>query len=87
MACGRFIPLAKMSSPSTSHAPTWVGMPGFPSLAFASQELIDQAQRHEMERLRHGGEHGNPNEDFTFYLILPLLILVGLIVVGRRIIS
>jgi hypothetical protein len=72
---------------STSCPPAWAKIPDFSGLALASQELIDQAQRHEMERLRHGGEHGNPNEDFTFYLILPLLILVGLIVVGRRIIS
>lgn len=87
MACGRFTQLAKMSSPSTSSAPTWVGMPGFPSLAFASQDFIDQAQQHEMERLRHGGDHPNQTEDFTFYVLLPLLLLLGLMVIGRRIIS
>lgn len=56
-------------------------------MAYASQEYINQAQQHEMNRLRHGGEHQNTSEDFTFYVILPLLVLVGLIVFGRRVIS
>jgi len=87
MACGRFIFPADMSPPTKLHAQTWAGISEFPTLAYASQEYIDQAQQHEMERLRHGGEHHNTSEDFTFFVILPLLILVGLIVFGRRVIS
>lgn len=87
MACGRFIFPANMSPSSASHALTWAGKPHFPDMAYASQEYINQAQQHEMNRLRHGGEHQNTSEDFTFYVILPLLVLVGLIVFGRRVIS
>lgn len=87
MACGRFISPAKMSSQPTSPALTWSRIPAFPALTLASQEFIDQAQQHEMARLRNGGDHPSQTEDFTFYVLLPLLLLLGLMVVGRRFIS
>ncbi len=76
-----------MSAPSTIPATAWIVPSNSFSLAFASQDVVDETHQREIERLRNGGEHSNPNEDFTFYVILPLLVLVGLMIVGRRIIS
>ena len=69
------------------HATAWTATSSLPSLAFASQELVDVSHQREIERLRNGGEHAGNSEDFTFYVILPLLLLLGLTVLGRRIIS
>ena len=66
---------------------SWTATSSLPSLAFASQELVDASRQSEIERLRNGGEHADHTEDFTFYVILPLLLLLGLTVLGRRIIS
>lgn len=59
----------------------------YPCLALTSQGFIDQAQQREMTRLQSGGDQHHQTEDFTFYVLVPLLLLLGLMVVGRRIIS
>lgn len=58
-------------------------LPGF-MLAQTRQSVIDVAHQEEMERLSHGGKHVDHSSDFTIYVLLPLVVFLSVIIVGRR---
>jgi hypothetical protein len=58
-------------------------LPGF-MLAQTRQSVIDVAHQEEMERLSHGGKHVDHSSDFTVYVLLPIVVCLGVILVGRR---
>lgn len=53
-------------------------------LAQTRQSVIDVAHQEEMERLSHGGKHVDHSSDFTIYVLLPLVVFLSVIIVGRR---
>jgi hypothetical protein len=58
--------------------------PGF-MLAQTRQSVIDVAHQEEIQRLSQGGKHLDHSSDFTIYVLLPLVVFLGVIIVGRRI--
>ena len=58
--------------------------PGF-MLAQTAQSVIDVAHQEEIQRLSQGGKHLDHSSDFTIYVLLPLVVFLGVIIVGRRI--
>jgi len=55
-------------------------------LAQTSAEIVEETRYDEIERLRHGGRHDESSE-FTWYVLVPMGVLLCLIVLGRRMLS
>jgi hypothetical protein len=73
-----------MSSPPTN-SPAY-HTPAFPCLLLAQsqQEILDVSQQQEMASLLRSGSHADRSSDFTVYVVLPVVVCLGLIVLGRR---
>ena len=53
-------------------------------LAQTRQSVIDIAHQEEIQRLSQGGKHVDHSSDFTVYVLLPIVVCLGVILVGRR---
>ena len=56
-------------------------------IAQTNQEMIDAMHLEEMRRLENGGRHADPVPDFWVFVILPLVVCFGVILIGRRLSS
>lgn len=76
-----------MSSPPTISSAYQMAV--FPGLLFAQtqQEMLDATQKEEMERLLRSGGQSDRSSDFTVFVVLPVVVCLGLIVLGRRFFS
>jgi len=54
---------------------------------FLAQSSVEYAHIKEIERLRNGGRHEDHSGDFALFVVLPLCILLGIVVLGRRMMS
>ncbi len=73
-----------MSSQSLINAaPQASAFPGL-MLAQSRQGIVDGAQQEKMERLSHNGGRANHSSDFTVYVLIPLVVCLGVILIGRR---
>ena len=76
---------ASMSpSPHTLPIASWQDAP---CLVFLAQSAVESAHIKEIERLRNGGRHDDHSGDFALFVVLPLCILLGIVVLGRRMMS
>ena len=76
-----------MSSPLTISAALQFTVHPGPLLAQSQQELRDTTQQMQTELLLPGGQQANQVSDFTIYVLFPFCVCLGLIVLGRRLIS
>ena len=76
---GRFIDSRVMNLPPDLLVPPFF-------LAQTSAEIVEETRYDEIERLRHGGRHDESSE-FTWYVLVPMGVLLCLIVLGRRMLS
>lgn len=79
-----FIPLSMSPCPYTSPVAFYQAAP---SSVFLAQSSVEYAHIKEIERLRNGGRHEDHSGDFALYVVLPLCILLGIVVLGRRMMS
>lgn len=56
-------------------------------LAQTQQEMLDASHQEEMARLLRSGSHSDRSSDFTVFVVLPVVVCLGLIVLGRRFFS
>ena len=76
-----------MSSPPASFAAP-VTVAQIPvSLAQTRREAVDSAHLEEIERLMNGGRHVDHSGDFTLFVVIPMVILLSIVVLGRRLMS
>lgn len=75
-----------MSLPPTLHATTWSGPVGVPSQALVCRVAVGEPHQRGVEQ-HFRGKPIDRTGDFIFCVILPFLTLLGIMVIGRRIIS
>ena len=81
-------PLTDMVPPTLSTSvPSFAASSFQVPLAVSTQEQIDDTTQREMDRLLNGGRHPEQSSDFILYVIIPMLICFGLIVILRRMFS
>lgn len=54
------------------------------ALTQSSQQQIDDTAQQEMARLLNGGTRTDHSSDFILYVVLPLMICIGFIMLLRR---
>jgi hypothetical protein len=64
-------------------------MAAFPKILIAqtSQEIVDATHLEEMQRLDNGGKHPEPFSDFVAFVLLPMVLCLAVIFIGRRLSS
>ena len=75
------------SPPHTLPVASWQAAPGTVFLAQTDQSSVEYTHIKEIERLRNGGNHEDHSGDFALFVVLPLCILLGIVVLGRRMMS
>ena len=56
-------------------------------LAEIGQNVAESAHLEEIERLRNGGRRDDHSSDFTLFVVIPMVILLSIVVLGRRLMS
>ena len=73
-----------MSAPPKTHAGFYLTANFTPLLAQTSDEVIELARVSEIKRLSNGGEHIDRSADFTLFVMVPIIVLLGIVVICRR---
>jgi hypothetical protein len=55
-----------------------------PLIAQTSQKIIEATHLQEMQRLNNGGRRPEPFSDFIAFVVLPMVLCLGIIFIGRR---